>query len=64
MNELGAPWRYGNDQPATLVEGRGWRAAPVDPARIGTEWGRWPAPPEPSGPRSPPLGALVEATKG
>ncbi|QRO02991.1 SAM-dependent methyltransferase [Archangium violaceum] len=63
MNELGAPWRYGTDQPATLVEGRGWQAALTDPARIGAEWGRWPFPPGPSGAPGFPLGALVEATK-
>lgn len=63
MAELGAPWRYGNDQPASLVEGRGWRAVPTDPARIGAEWGRWPFPPGPSGPRDFPFGSLVEAAK-
>ncbi len=63
MSELGAPWIFGTDHPASLVEGDGWRAAPIDPARIGSEWGRWPFPPGPTGTSGFPFGALVEATR-
>lgn len=63
MDALGAPWVFGTDHPAALVEGRGWRANPSDPGRHGSAWERWPFPPAPARAPAFPFGALVEAVK-
>ena len=60
MRDLGAPWRFGTDDPAALVTPHGFTAAVQDIAGLGLRLGRWPMPfaPGPGGPR----GYLVEAT--
>jgi len=61
MQELGAPWTFGTDDPAALVTPRGWTADVADIAGAGLRLGRWPMPfaPPPGGPR----GYLVTAAK-
>jgi hypothetical protein len=61
MRDLGAPWRFGTDEPAELL--RGWDAIVTDPAVAGNAWGRWPFPAAPAEARGVPRGYLVEATK-
>ncbi|MDF2695999.1 MAG: hypothetical protein K0S65_4382 [Labilithrix sp.] len=61
MRELGAPWRFGTDEPAELL--RRWYASVTDPAVIGNAWSRWPFPAAPAEAREVPRGYLVEATK-
>ena len=41
MQRLGAPWTFGTDTPAALVEGRGWTAVVTDVAEPGNRWHRW-----------------------
>lgn len=61
MQDLGAPWLFGTDDPAALVAAHGWTAAVTDIASHGLHLGRWPMPfaPGPGGPR----GYLVAATR-
>lgn len=41
MERLGAPWKFGGDTPAALVEHRGWTATVTDAAELETRWNRW-----------------------
>jgi methyltransferase (TIGR00027 family) len=61
MRELGAPWRFVTDEPASLL--RGWDTAVVDPAVPGHAWHRWPFPPAGAEGRGVASGYLVEAMK-
>jgi methyltransferase (TIGR00027 family) len=61
MQELGAPWRFGSDDPAALLGT--WEAAVTEPAVVGNAWKRWPFPAAPPEARGVPRGYLVEATK-
>ncbi|HEX4354127.1 MAG TPA: SAM-dependent methyltransferase [Polyangiales bacterium] len=62
MRELGAPWRFGSDEPLALLASPPWRGQVVDPAAIGNAWQRWPFPAQPlSIPQ--PRGYLIEANK-
>jgi methyltransferase (TIGR00027 family) len=63
MRELGAPWRFGTDEPTALVTGRGWNATATEPAVIGNAWGRWPFPAAPPGVPGVPRSYFLEATK-
>jgi methyltransferase (TIGR00027 family) len=63
MSDLGAPWRFGTDEPASLVTRHGWRAVAIEPAVIGNAWHRWPFPPVPAGIAGVPRSYFVEATK-
>jgi methyltransferase (TIGR00027 family) len=63
MRELGAPWRFGTDEPTALVTGRGWNAVATEPAVIGNAWRRWPFPAAPPGLPGVPRSYFVEATK-
>jgi methyltransferase (TIGR00027 family) len=58
MSELGAPWRFGSDNPEAMLPG--WDVRATDPAVIGNGWKRWPFPALPPG---APRGYLLEATK-
>lgn len=62
MRELGAPWVFGTDDPASLVAARGWTAAATDPSSVGNDWKRWPFPAPPAHVPAP-RGYLVEAHK-
>ncbi|MBV9513536.1 MAG: SAM-dependent methyltransferase [Mycobacteriaceae bacterium] len=64
MRRLGAPWTFGTDTPAALVEHRGWTAALTDPAEPGTRWQRWAYPAVPLHVTGVPRSYFVEATKG
>lgn len=48
MAKLGAPWTFGSDTPAALVENRGWTATVTDAAEPGNRWNRWMHPPVPA----------------
>jgi methyltransferase (TIGR00027 family) len=63
MQKLGAPWVFGSDTPAALVEGRGWTATPTDMAEPGNRWKRWMHPAIPANVPGAPRGYFVEATK-
>jgi methyltransferase (TIGR00027 family) len=63
MRQLGAPWTFGTDAPAALVEGRGWNAAVIDVGEVGTKWGRWEHPVVPLDVPGVPRGYFVVATK-
>jgi methyltransferase (TIGR00027 family) len=58
MRELGAPWRFGTDEPAKLLAA--WDASVTDIGVPGNAWKRWPYPVAPA---SVPGGYLVAATK-
>jgi hypothetical protein len=63
MHKIGAPWVFGSDAPAALVEDRGWTAAVTDMAVPGNEWKRWAHPPIPADVPNAPRGYFVEAIK-
>ena len=63
MAKLGAPWIFGSDTPATLVEHRGWTATVTDAAEPGNRWNRWMHPAVPADVPGVPCGYFVEAIK-
>jgi methyltransferase (TIGR00027 family) len=63
MRRLGAPWVFGSDTPAALVESRGWTASVTDVAEIGSRWHRWEHPVVPMDVPGAPRGYLVSAIK-
>jgi methyltransferase (TIGR00027 family) len=63
MRELGAPWTFGTDTPATLVERHGWNAVVTDVAEVGTRWHRWEHPVVPPDVHGGPRGYFVVAVK-
>lgn len=63
MRRLGAPWVFGTDTPAALLEGRGWNAVVTDVAEIGNRWHRWEHPVIPMDVPGVPRGYFVSATK-
>ena len=64
MKQLGAPWTYGTDEPAELVESRGWTATVTDIAEPGNAWHRWEHPAVSLDVPGVPRGYFIEATKG
>jgi methyltransferase (TIGR00027 family) len=63
MADLGAPWTFGTDEPAGLVEALGWSARLADIAERGDRWGRWPGSAPPLEVAGVPRGYLVTAAK-
>lgn len=63
MQKLGAPWTFGCDHPASLVEKHGWDPVVIEPAVIGNAWQRWPFPPIPPQVSGVPRNYLTTATK-
>jgi len=63
MQKLGAPWVFGSDTPAALVEGHGWTATVTDMAVPGNAWKRWEHPAIPADVPGAPRGYFVEAMK-
>ncbi len=63
MAKLGAPWTFGSDTPAALVEDRGWIVTVTDAAEPGNRWDRWMHPPVPADVPGAPRGYFVEAVK-
>lgn len=61
MQELGAPWIFGTDEPELLL--RTWRSAVTEPAVLGNRWKRWPVPAAPRHIRGVPRSYLVQAEK-
>ncbi|WP_394841089.1 SAM-dependent methyltransferase [Pendulispora brunnea] len=61
MKELGAPWIFGSDEPASLLPR--WNVQAIDPGDIGRPLGRWPIPAPPPNTPARPLGYLLEARK-
>ena len=64
MQKLGAPWIFGTDTPAALVEARGWTVTVTDAAEPGNRWNRWMHPAVPAAVPAAPRGYFVEAIKG
>ncbi|WP_319446452.1 MULTISPECIES: SAM-dependent methyltransferase [unclassified Mycobacterium] len=64
MADLGAPWTFGTDRPAELVERLGWSASVTDVAEVGNRWGRWPGPAVPLEVPDVARGYFVEGIKG
>jgi methyltransferase (TIGR00027 family) len=63
MDKLGAPWTFGSDEPAALIEPLGWRADVTDVAEPGSRWNRWEHPAVPLDVPGVPRGYFVQATK-
>lgn len=63
MRRLGAPWTFGTDAPAALVERHGWSAVVTDVAEPGSSWHRWEHPVVPLDVPGVPRGYFVVATK-
>lgn len=63
MRRSGAPWTFGTDAPATLIERHGWMAEVTDVAEPGARWNRWDHPVVPLKVPGVPRGYFVEATK-
>jgi methyltransferase (TIGR00027 family) len=63
MRRLGAPWTFGSDTPAALVEDRGWTVTVTDAAEPGNRWNRWGHPVVPADVPGVPRGYFVEAIK-
>jgi methyltransferase (TIGR00027 family) len=47
--KLGAPWRYGTDEPEDLLQPLGWSVRVESHGEVGTRLGRWPFPVPPRG---------------
>lgn len=62
MRELGAPWQFGTDDPASLMPGA-WETSVTEPAVVGNQWKRWPFPAAPPGVPGVPRGYLIEGRK-
>jgi len=63
VRELGAPWKFGTDEPEDLLEPLGWEVTAYDLATVSTEVGRWAWPAIPRGVPGVPRSFLIEAMK-
>jgi methyltransferase (TIGR00027 family) len=63
MKAMGAPWRFGSDDPETLF-GAAWSVHVFDYAQVGHGYGRWPFPAVPRKAPGVPQSFLVRAVKG
>jgi len=61
--KLGAPWRFGTDEPEALLEPLGWTVTAHDLGTFAAEVGRWPWPVVPRSVPGVPRSFLVEATR-
>jgi len=64
VQRLGAPWKYGTDDPEGLLEPLGWSVKADDLGAHAAEVGRWPWPVIPRSVPGIPRSYLVEATRG
>jgi methyltransferase (TIGR00027 family) len=64
VEKLGAPWRFGTDEPEELLEPLGWTLTAHDLGTFAAEVGRWPWPIVPRSVPGVPRSFLVEATRG
>src|SRR5262249_56502373 len=66
VQRLGAPWRFGTDEPEKLLASSGWEARAYDLGMLAAGVGRWPWPvvprSVPGAPRSFPLEATRKGT--
>lgn len=60
---LGAPWRFGTEEPEQLLAPRGWNPTVHEFGEIGSKLGRWPYPVIARGVKGIPRSWLVEAIK-
>ncbi len=63
VEKLGAPWRFGTDEPEALLEPLGWKVTAHDLGTFAAEVGRWPWPVVPRSVPGVPRSFLVEATR-
>jgi methyltransferase (TIGR00027 family) len=63
MEQKGAPWLFGTDQPGELAERHGWSSVVTDIAVPGNAWNRWFTPAVPMDVPGVPRGYFAEATK-
>lgn len=63
MDQKGAPWLFGTDEPGDLSARLGWSAVVTDVAEPGNRWHRWFAPAVPPDVPNVPRGYFVEAAK-
>ena len=63
VERLGAPWKFGTDEPEALLEALGWKAMAHDLGTFAAEVGRWPWPVVPLWVPGVPRSFLVEAIR-
>jgi methyltransferase (TIGR00027 family) len=63
VRELGAPWKFGTDEPEELLEPLGWEVSAYDLGTVAAEVGRWAWPVIPRAIPGVPRSFLVEAVK-
>ena len=63
VRELGAPWRFGTDEPEELLDRLGWEVTAYDLGAVAAEVGRWAWPVIPRAIPAVPRSFLVEAAK-
>jgi len=63
VETLGAPWRFGTDEPEALLEPPGWTVTAHDLGTFAAEAGRWSWPVVPRSVPGVPRSFLVEATR-
>lgn len=63
VRELGAPWKFGTDEPEELLEPLGWDVTAYDLGTVAREAGRWPWPVIPRAFPGVPRSFLIEAVK-
>jgi len=63
VRELGAPWKFGTDEPEELLEPLGWDVTAYDLGAVAAEAGRWAWPVVPRAIPGVPRSFLVEAVK-
>jgi methyltransferase (TIGR00027 family) len=62
MEQMGAPWLFGTDEPETLLP-PSWESHVKEFSTVGNELGRWPFPPVARGTPGVPQSFLIEATR-
>jgi methyltransferase (TIGR00027 family) len=63
MERMGAPWRFGTDDPEGMLAAIGWEANVTEPAVVGARFGRWPFPVVARDVKGVPRSYLVEGRK-
>lgn len=63
FERLGAPYRFGTDEPEALLAEFGWAAEVTTLGHEGAKYGRWPYPTAPRSAARMPHGLLVTATR-
>lgn len=63
VERLGAPWKFGTDEPEALLQPLGWKVTAHDLGTFAAEVGRWPWPVVPRSVPGVPRSFLVEARR-